>query len=428
MVSVPRLLCLALSLAQVISATELIVSFQRWVDRVGIRTVCRVEADAFGGFRLMANENIAVGQTFLEIPLQLCFSPILSEDLQHPTRYSGLEWPTQLAIQLLEEKFRPQSLFSPYIQLLPPLERFYALPHNWDEPWLEPWNFPDLLEHHTSKRNFIESEWNNLQAIFEMQGKDDALRWMNIDDFQWAMDCIATRNIRLELGQSKMNALVPMLDFMNHNDQVKSEFFLSSDGRTVGVRYIGGEGVGKDEEVFLNYGRLSALKALRDYGFLPPLNSADSFPVTIPRKLYSKYLMQEVLGTDANSGQASPRPLVLLREMGIQYASPFDIAAQGVPQELLEAMRVLLATADELIEARKLFLSTNRVGRISESNESQVRNAITETLTASTAGPEEGPASPFDSEPRYECAMGMLKRLQRRRRTVLQSAADRLIP
>lgn len=169
------------------------------------------------------------------------------------------------------------------------------------------------------------------------------------------------------------------------------------------------------------------MKALCDYGFVPPLSSADSFPVTIPRSLYTKHLLREMIPTDSSSSQACLGPLALLRDIGIQYANQFDVTAQGAPKELLEAVRILVATPNELIKARKSSIACHSIDMISEENELRVRDVIAETLNTLSATPEDKSAQSSPFEARFGCAQEILASLHQRRTIVLQSALYNLM-
>ena len=406
---------------QVKGSSGLISGLQHWAHQVGIRSLCRLETDNHGGYRLVANSDIPPGEVFLEVPFDLCFSPTSLQRHPQLKQFRSLEWPTQLAVQLLLEKWEPQSVWTPYIRMLPTKQRFLTLPHHWDEACIEPWDFPDLLDGHQARLNFIESEWMNLQALVGLsEDSDDFSALRDYEEFQWALDCVATRNIRLEVNDTEVNVLVPLLDFMNHNSCVNSLFSISSDGCFIQVCHVGGQGILRDQEVFLNYGRLGAMKALSDYGFIPPTSSDDVFALVIPRKLYTQHLLMEMRET----GGGENGPLALLRELGIQYSNSFYVSAKSVPEELIIALRVLLANPEEMSEARKSFLSIGRVGKLSDANEMQVQRMMVDEMVAPLDNLKVETEESLTLEGSNEFANSLLAKLHERRRKILLSAVE----
>lgn len=341
----PVLLALAAVALSAYGASPLKVrAFEEWAARNGVHSKCAIEADAYGGLRLVASETIAPDEVFLEVPLRLCFSSGI-----RPEWTASLDWPAGIALSLLEQKAQDRSFWADYLEVLPSREAFASLPHNWPDDLISQCCYIDVEEETRKVRNWRQCAWNDVTALARQHQKS-----LGFDErtLGWALDCVATRNIKVEVAGSEcMNVLAPYLDCMNHSPLVQSRFALVSkrpnedsqayfDNAVIQVKYET-TGVEVGDEVFLNYGSLNACKAVCDYGFVPRLIPDDFVYVSIPRKLYVKHLVAE-LSPQAPS-TPSRSPVALLRKLGIEYAAPFQVFADRVDEDMLVALVVLLA-------------------------------------------------------------------------------------
>ena len=321
-----------------------IEKFNTWLHKnKAIFDKCRIDSDSYGGYRLVAKEVISCGESILEIPLSCCFSSHLHPITKENEWMEELEWPARIAAQLLIEKQKgDDSFWAPYISLLPSPRRFTSsLPYYWPEDTIDDLAcFPEISDE-VNKMKFMRQnlfEKTLQKSPFELERKD----------FDWALDCVATRNIKID---STTNMCVPLLDFMNHNASVRSKFelILNKDSKESFVRVIhlpGGRDLLPGDEIFLNYGELDVVKSLCDYGFISSdaaLKEA-SISLSIPRKYYVKHLMAELQAKE----EAIRSPLALLRRLNIDYTGSFGGNADGVEPSLLTALAILKATPDEL--------------------------------------------------------------------------------
>jgi hypothetical protein len=234
----------------------------------------------------------------------------------------------------------------------------------------------ELYEETVRVKNWREFSWNDVSGLLQVRGLSGEYQYLDRSEFEWALDCIATRNTKLDTEQGPVNFMVPFLDFMNHSPEVSTRFELVKrsvdEEPVIQVRYCSGQGVKCGEEVFLNYGRLDANKALRDYGFVPSRSSDDKGLVALPRSLYIKQLAAELQGGGDKKSSSYSSALDLLRKLGIDYAGIFEIFADGVSLDLIVALRVLTASSEELDGVWESIAKGNNVGVISKNSEIRV--------------------------------------------------------
>ena len=124
------------------------------------------------------------------------------------------------------------------------------------------------------------------------------------------------------------------------------------------------------------------------------------------------------------TGDGENGPLALLRELGIQYSNSFYVSAKSVPEELIVALRLLLANPEEMSEARKSFLSIGRVGKLSDANEMQVQRMMVDEMVAPLDNLKVQTEESLTLEGSNEFANSLLAKLHERRRKILLSAVE----
>jgi hypothetical protein len=358
-----------------------LASFKSWVAAQNIVSKCEVSQDEHGGFRLIANEIIHVNEVFIRVPLSCC----ITSEVQGHSWMTSLDWPVRMALQLLSEVNNPNSNFKSYIDVLPNKDRFKSLPHHWSESAILHACYPELFEEYVKTRNFREASWNDVNALQSISKIDSMCNQKS--DFEWALDCIMTRNIKVYRIDVGINVCVPFFDMMNHNSSVVTLFELNMDSKTIDVRYTEGPPTLKGEEVYLNYGHLNTCKALCDYGFIPINNPYDKVDLPINRTLYLSFLTEELSNRHVSIKKS---PLTLLRDIGVDYAGTFEFYPDGVSPELVFALRVLLADTTELITLWATYERSpeelNRYihGPITERNEKAVKEQLISMITTET--------------------------------------------
>jgi hypothetical protein len=127
------LVALSILLVETCWSCKPLAVLQKWAQINGITSCCSVGGDLYGGYRLIANQDIPVDQVFLEVPAKLCFSPFV--EATHPL--VDLEWPVQIALRLLHAKHKQHTSYQPYLDLLPTQKSFLRLPHHWTDETVE---------------------------------------------------------------------------------------------------------------------------------------------------------------------------------------------------------------------------------------------------------------------------------------------------
>jgi hypothetical protein len=312
------------------------------------------------GRGLFAKETIFPNEVFLEVPLSLCFIGSF-QDIE------DTEWPAKLALDLIiEYKKADKSSFYPYLSTLP---GFISTPLHWDYEDFQAVSTADMeenLDRLISKREYY---WSSVKQFSER---------FNItkDEFYWALDCVQTRNCKVELPRdvaikgyeegckSHLNMVIPIFDMMNHCGAVTSSYtirkrvLLNSMNDNDLANYVvevkhADKPILKNCQICLNYGEKSVDEYLLNYGFVPSPTPSDVITIQLPRNVAKKLMLESVsIPSDDSVGvvlQTSGK-VAILQFLGISLSSSFDIYRNGISSDLLIALKIINSASDELKE------------------------------------------------------------------------------
>ena len=251
-------------------------AFRAWLESEGGVADAIELADCGGGLRgLRTTRDVASGEPLLAVPRHL----LLDEKRAEDSPVSGL-WRTdepnittmgKLALALLHEARRVDSIFAPYIELLPSPEDFAACGPAalWDPHEVALAENAQLSTDSAQRRKGIAD--SPLLSDEELR----ADRWVELglqgkpptnDDVLWAVACITSR----ALGSA---GLVPIADLANHNVPHNADRGIAPDGSAFLLVSRGRMKAG--QQVFITYGNLPNLVLLSQFGFMLASNAVD---------------------------------------------------------------------------------------------------------------------------------------------------------
>uniref|UniRef100_A0A8D8TKV1 SET domain-containing protein 4 n=1 Tax=Cacopsylla melanoneura TaxID=428564 RepID=A0A8D8TKV1_9HEMI len=274
-----------------LGADEKMIGLMQWLVRNGWQKEITLYPTEFPttGRGLMTKSALNKGDVLVNIPFNLlitahtvCKSPIY-EYLNENVKYDGHEI---LAFYLVWEKhLNEQSFWYPYINTLP---EQLSTPLFWSS---DPLNLPKFISEAIkgSLSNMKESYRNFLNHIQHKHKKCTHCNQLIIEifnetDFIWAWCIVNTRAVYIPLEKNLRNisnslALAPYLDLFNHVPSAQVEAMLIETQNAYQVKTL--VHVGKNEQVFIEYGAHSNLKLLIEYGFTVPNNQHDSISLSL---------------------------------------------------------------------------------------------------------------------------------------------------
>ncbi|ORZ23869.1 hypothetical protein BCR41DRAFT_416918 [Lobosporangium transversale] len=173
-----------------------------------------------------------------------------------------------LHIALLQQA-PEKSGWLPYLKMLP--KKFDTMPVRYPPELYEllPQN---AMAHVNRQKAKILADYNC--ALEFLQTNADLLtRPLQYEDYEWAWLVVNTRCIYLDAKKqiaADNIALAPMLDFLNHTHDAKTEGFFCTKTKSYKIRTL--LPYKKGEQVFINYGPHDNCFILVEYGFVTPNN------------------------------------------------------------------------------------------------------------------------------------------------------------
>jgi [ribulose-bisphosphate carboxylase]-lysine N-methyltransferase len=270
--------------------------------RQDVAKTCKIAVGVSGsGFRmgLVATSNIKKGETVLSIPhderfeltaetsKKVVFKGILDDSYDGWTGDTGL-----IALQLLNEVARTagngagvslperpkelQSFMDAWVQALPS-------PNEMDHPLLWSEEDQEILQSSSNTKIYRimddleeDSNWF-IDNVFSKDRKKfpETVLWngqeipcFSVKGYSWAMALVKSRSVFVDASLR----LVPLLDFMNHDDDANeiSAGSMGTFGTIRGSQLNAHKSYKEGEEMFCSYGPKSAADYLLEHGFCPP--------------------------------------------------------------------------------------------------------------------------------------------------------------
>lgn len=264
-------------------------SFPKFLDWLNSNNVdaSSVEMAPFEavGYGLRASKDVKENEVFLSIPRSVMMTtasakasalgPLMGEDKILQVMPSVV-----LALHLLCELRSPESIWRPYLDILP---ESYSTPLYFTTEELKYLKgSPALTDCITQYRN-IARQYGYFFRLFQNDALASNLpikEFFTFDDYRWAVSTVMTRQNQIPTpGGDKMTfALIPLWDMCNHcNGLITTDFNLEKDCSECYAL----KNYCKNDQIFIFYGARSNAELLVNNGFVYPDNEHDRLAIKL---------------------------------------------------------------------------------------------------------------------------------------------------
>ncbi|KAG9072033.1 SET domain-containing protein 4 [Linnemannia hyalina] len=250
------------------------LDFLEWLKNMGCpRTKLTLAEFSNTGRGMMATKDIKAGEVIVQVPEQnLVTMKSLQSTYGARIARFGKKVNSHMIIALhiaLLVQAPERSGWLPYLRLLP--KKFDTMPVRYPPDLLE--LLPQNAQVHVKKQKAkIEADYN-ITLDFLQSNADLLTRPLQYEEYEWAWLVVNTRCIYLDAkNQSAADniALAPMLDFLNHTHDAKTEGAFCTKTKSYQIKTL--LPYKKGEQVFINYGPHDNCFILVEYGFVTPNN------------------------------------------------------------------------------------------------------------------------------------------------------------
>ncbi|POO03485.1 Rubisco LSMT methyltransferase [Trema orientale] len=239
------------------------------------------------GLGLIAQRDIPRNEVVLEIPKRLWINPDAVSGSEIGNVCSGLKPWIAVALFLLREKSRDDSLWRLYLDILPEETNSTIFWWSRSEEELSELRGTQLLSTTLGVKEYVENEFKKLEEEVILPNKQLFPSPITMDDFFWAFGILRSRAFSRLRGQNLV--LIPLVDFINHSPKVATEDHAWEVKGAAGLfswDYLFSLrcplSIKAGEQVFIQYdmNKSNAELAL-DYGFIDPLEDRNAFTLTL---------------------------------------------------------------------------------------------------------------------------------------------------
>ncbi|KAK3842707.1 MAG: hypothetical protein J3R72DRAFT_442254 [Linnemannia gamsii] len=250
------------------------LDFLEWLKNMGCpRTKLTLAEFSNTGRGMMATKDIKAGEVIVQVPernlvtmrsLQATYGARIARFGKKVNSHMIIALHIALLVQAPE-----RSGWLPYLRMLP--KKFDTMPVRYPPELLE--LLPQNAQVHVKKQKAkIEADYN-ITLDFLQSNADLLTRPLQYEEYEWAWLVVNTRCIYLDAkNQSAADniALAPMLDFLNHTHDAKTEGAFCTKTKSYQIKTL--LPYKKGEQVFINYGPHDNCFILVEYGFVTPNN------------------------------------------------------------------------------------------------------------------------------------------------------------
>ncbi|KAI8351584.1 hypothetical protein B0O80DRAFT_388382 [Mortierella sp. GBAus27b] len=310
---------------------------------------------------MMATKDIKAGEVIVEVPESTLITMKSLQSL-YGARIArfGNKVNAHMIIALhiaLLAQAPDKSIWLSYMRLLP--KKFDTMPVRYPQDLFD--LLPLNVQAHVHKQKAKISSDYKTTLEFLQSNNDLLTRPLQYEEYEWAWLVVNTRCIYLDAKKQVAAdniALAPMLDFLNHTSEAKTEGFYCTKSKSYKIKTL--LPYKKGEQVFINYGPHDNSFILVEYGFVTPNNpfnyasvDGDFMELTIPGETSAAkkekmelldiagYLGDYVLHRDDVSFR-------LLTSLRLRLINPFHKSSVATHQAIAQWQNVVNGELDQI--------------------------------------------------------------------------------
>ncbi|KAG0097548.1 SET domain-containing protein 4 [Podila epicladia] len=250
------------------------LDFLQWLKDLGCpKTKLTLAEFSNTGRGMMATKDIKAGEVMIQVPernlvtlksLQSTYGPRIARFGKKINSHMVIALHIALLVQAPEK-----SGWLPYLRMLP--KKFDTMPVRYPQELFD--LLPQNAQAHVNKQKAkIVADYNSV-LDFLKSNQDLLSRPLSYEEYEWAWLVVNTRCIYLDAKRQDAAdniALAPMLDFLNHTHDAKTEGRFCTKTKSYQIKTL--LPYKKGEQVFINYGPHDNCFILVEYGFVTPEN------------------------------------------------------------------------------------------------------------------------------------------------------------
>lgn len=295
------------------------------------------------GLGLVARRDIRRNEVVLEIPKRFWINPDTVAASEIGPICGGLKPWVSVALFLIREKFREDSPWRVYMDVLPEFTHSTVF---WSEEELAQLQGTQLLSTTLGVIEYVENEFSKLEEEILLPNTHLFPSRITLDDFIWAFGILRSRAFSRLRGQNLV--LIPLADLINHSAAITSEDYayeIKGAGlfsRDLLFSLRAPVSVKAGEQVFIQYdlNKSNAELAL-DYGFVETNPNRNTYTLTL-----------EIPESDPFFGDK----LDIAETNGMGETAYFDIVeGQTLPAGMLQYIRLVALGGTDAFLLESIF-------------------------------------------------------------------------
>ncbi|XP_022881836.1 ribulose-1,5 bisphosphate carboxylase/oxygenase large subunit N-methyltransferase, chloroplastic [Olea europaea var. sylvestris] len=357
------------------------------------------------GLGLVATRDVAKNEVILEVPKKYWINPNTVLESEIGNVCSALKPWISVALFFLRERFREDSKWKNYIDILPEYTNSTIF---WSEEELSEIQGTQLLSTTLGVKEYVQNEFLKVEEEIIIPNKQLFPIPITLDDFFWAFGILRSRAFSRLRNQNLV--IIPFADLVNHSARVTTEDHAYEVRGPAGLfswDYLfslrSPLPLKAGEQVFIQYdlNKSNADTAL-DYGFIDSKSDRDAFTLTL-----------EISDSDVFFGDK----LDIAELNGLGETAYFDIKlGQPLPPAMLPYLRLVALGGTDAFLLESIFRNTiwgHLELPISRANEELVcqvvRNACKSALSGyhTTIEEDDKLKEGGNLSPRLEIAVGI---------------------
>ncbi|KAI4328483.1 hypothetical protein L6164_020835 [Bauhinia variegata] len=235
------------------------------------------------GLGLIAQRDISRNEVVLQVPKRFWINPDAVAASEIGKVCSGLKPWISVALFLIRERSRDESLWKHYFKILPEVTDSTIY---WSEEELFELQGTQLLNTTLSVKEYVKSEFLKVEEEIILPYKKLFPFPITLDDFFWAFGMLRSRAFSRLPNENLV--LIPLADLINHSTRVTTEdnAYEVKGGGLFSRDYLfslrSPLSVKTGEQIYIQYdlNKTNAELAL-DYGFIEPTSERNAFTLTL---------------------------------------------------------------------------------------------------------------------------------------------------